>query len=618
MAKATLRFAIGAATPLYLPLYVLRHYKGFNLQADYSISIDSPDKGANGDTVAATQLTNGAADFAICDPAVAEGNDRVRVVATVVGRLAFWAVALKRNINYIEEFADFKTILTYPKGMTGHYLGTVIRKLSDGRQRVVAGPIDTELIRLLDEQSKAVALTANLILARRFKDEHPDYEISPLWTLDPGFSSVMLTGLLARIEDIQKQRVLLRSVVMGLNRSIALLMTDPDVGVSALAETGLVADVAEGRYFVNNVRANRLYPTVLTPELTCWHNLREIHLKGSEGSKSPTPIKPNVRSERTFRSFVDSDAALDSEELTLQTLVQFGKGYLYLDLATSLESKDSIALADWTVVGAYRRAEDSHRHELRRWVERIRKGVVTASTSDENYLIWGTSGSGKSFLVRELGHELRRTGACRFEEINLASIPLADLQQKLAQFEAAPEPLLCLLDEVDSQTPHTTDYTPIFPVLRWRQEKGRHSTFILVGSTTDGVNSLDAEIRGRAKGPDLMRFVTDLIAIPDYTMWDRLAIFVGSAAEEARKTGKTLTAIEKLALYYVAVVAGGSDAGSLSRLAKDAMSRVTSGDHRLMYDHLFDPLTDATARITFTAEHHKAVQPLIDRFLKVS
>ena len=47
--------------------------RGFNLRADYSIEVFAPARaGENGDVAAASQLRTSDAEFALCDPAVAE------------------------------------------------------------------------------------------------------------------------------------------------------------------------------------------------------------------------------------------------------------------------------------------------------------------------------------------------------------------------------------------------------------------------------------------------------------------------------------------------------------------------------------------------------------------
>src|SRR5437667_11749000 len=100
MARTLLRFATGASTPLYLPLYVLRRHQGFELQRDYEINTSAPSEATeDGDRWAAKQVSNGEADFAVCDPILAEENRDLRVVATIINRMAFWAVA-KQDIQY--------------------------------------------------------------------------------------------------------------------------------------------------------------------------------------------------------------------------------------------------------------------------------------------------------------------------------------------------------------------------------------------------------------------------------------------------------------------------------------------------------------------------------------
>ena len=94
MPKTPLRFSTGAPTPLYLPLYVFKRHQGFHLQADYSVAVSPPDNDEeDGDGWAARQLIKGSVDFALCDPIVAEQQRGVHVVATVIRRMAFWAVA---------------------------------------------------------------------------------------------------------------------------------------------------------------------------------------------------------------------------------------------------------------------------------------------------------------------------------------------------------------------------------------------------------------------------------------------------------------------------------------------------------------------------------------------
>src|SRR5689334_20184958 len=102
MAKALLRFSSGAPSPLYLPLYVLEARQGFNLQAHYSLSIIPPARNdENGDRWAVRELVEGRSEFAVCDPTLAEDERGVRTIATIVGKMAFWAVALQ-TIKYFE------------------------------------------------------------------------------------------------------------------------------------------------------------------------------------------------------------------------------------------------------------------------------------------------------------------------------------------------------------------------------------------------------------------------------------------------------------------------------------------------------------------------------------
>jgi hypothetical protein len=173
-----------------------------------------------------------------------------------------------------------------------------------------------------------------------------------------------------------------------------------------------------------------------------------------------------------------------------------------------------------------------------------------------------------------------------------------------------------LLDEIDTTAELTVDYSFLFPKLRWRKT-GKQIVFVLVGSRTGNVTELAREIESRPKGPDLMSFVPpdQRLPIPDYTLWDRLIIFVGAAAASLEARGLRLTAIEKLALYYVAVTVGGADARGLARFGQSAASRVPVGSETIRYDHLFDGVTGTKDRFTFYSEHFSVAQRLVDHFV---
>jgi ABC-type nitrate/sulfonate/bicarbonate transport system substrate-binding protein/energy-coupling factor transporter ATP-binding protein EcfA2 len=624
MARTLLRFATGASTPLYLPLYVFRHHQGFQLQRDYEIKTSIPtESDEDGDRWAARQVAEGEADFAVCDPILAEENRGLRVVATLVNRMAFWAVS-RQDIQYFDQFRGMRQLISYPTGMTGYFLARMIRK-SIGRKirakpTVVPVAIDTELDALLKTKADAVALTANLLLAKRFVDTNEGFRVSPMWTLDPAFSSFMLTGLLARADDVDRQHALVKNVVQSLHRAIALVITDLDESVRGLQAEIQGLDDDDARYFVRTAHEYSLYPTAITPELTSWHNVRQIHIQGSDNKSKSMSIKIGVPSTQTFTDSVRTGIATEVERLGFTFLVRFGKGELYEDLVGAIEREDKLMVGTSTVVGSYCRFDAQHRDFLTKRVSRIRRAVMTTSNEDENYLIWGSSGSGKSFLIKQLGETLREEGIAQFFNLDLSKLDAGKFQDALAKMKTESGPILCLLDEIDASNSLTVNYTPIFPILRWRREISKQIVFAMVGSTEANVVALGNAIKAREKGPDLMTFVPEdsdhRFAIPDCTAWDRLIIFVRAAIDEVRKRSGTLLSVEKLALYYVGVTAADQSPRGLARIGETAAKRMIATD-KLRYDDLFDSTTGEAERFSFYSQHFSAAQRLVDRYIEL-
>lgn len=620
MPKTPLRFSTGAPTPLFLPLYVLMHHQGFHLQRDYSIEVNHPNNTEkDGDSWAVNELLKESVDFALCDPIVAEQYGRVRIVATLVRRMAFWAVARSR-IQYFKEFEDFKKLISYPRGMTGNLVARTIRKkVSNQRQQVVPVAIGEELPALLDSKTTAVALTTDLLQAKRFVDKHPEFHISPLWNLDPAFSSFMLTGLLARAEFVNQQHPLVKNVVQGFHRAVALAMTNIDEGVGALqAELDKSLAEDEARDFVGDVTRSLLYPISLRPELSYWHNVRTVHIEGGGERNTVSRVKKNIPSRQTFEDSVHTDIPVEVELQSMSVYVRFGKGDLYRELSQIVDIDSPISIRSKSVVGAYSRFDETQRKYLEGEVQKIRQAVTTNSKAKENYLIWGSSGSGKSYLIEELGRTLEASKSCRFEKIDFASHTREQIENAFASIESETRPVLCLLDEVDTTSDLTNDYSSWFSKLRWRKNTGKQIVFVLVGSTTTSATELAKEIEARKKGPDLMRFVPDKhrIDIPDYKPWDRLIIFISTAAH--KKKGQRLDSIEKLALYYVAVSRPTEKASGLSDLAEAAIGRMSEDSSELQYKDLFDgSVGDQELFHTFYAEHFSNAQRLAGRSVKL-
>lgn len=375
---------------------------------------------------------------------------------------------------------------------------------------------------------------------------------------------------------------------------------------------------AEARYFVDDVTKSLLYPTSLRPELSYWHNVRTVHIEGGGEKNTVSRVKKGFPSSLTFERSVHTDIPVEVDKQAMSVYVKFGKGDLYRELSQTVDIDSAVSLQDASVVGSYSRFDETQRKYLKDKAEQIRRAVENPSKDKENYLVWGSSGSGKSYLIEEIGRILEEAGTGRFIKIDFANHTRAQVEKAFASVEAETRPVLCLLDEVDTTSELTSDYSAWFSKIRLRKNTGKQVVFVLVGSTQNSIAELTAEIEGRKKGPDLMRFIPEKnrFDIPDYKPWDRLIIFISTAARKKKKA--RLESVEKLALYYVAVTRPDAKASGLSDLGEAVAGRIADDSSELQYNDLFDSsIEDQEQFHTFFAEHFSNAQRLASRFVKL-
>lgn len=283
-------------------------------------------------------------------------------------------------------------------------------------------------------------------------------------------------------------------------------------------------------------------------------------------------------------------------------------------LIAPLEKISEITLAANTVVGAYRRYDERVRHELRDYVERMQNALVTKTATRENFLIWAAPGSGKSFLVQELGRSLG--DAINYHEVNLAKLGHDAFVAALAELKPD-KPLLCLLDEIDARENEKWPYDEAFPYLDWNTQADRQAVYVIIGSCPNGLHALQRLILDRHKGQDLLDRVPleHRFEIPPTTIEDRVTIIASKVIEAAQDRGQTIDHIEKLAVYYALAIPELQTPRQLRELITAAVLRTATTETRLRYDHLFQRGDPRNQR--FWADHIHAVDSLAGRFIRI-
>jgi hypothetical protein len=179
----------------------------------------------------------------------------------------------------------------------------------------------------------------------------------------------------------------------------------------------------------------------------------------------------------------------------------------------------------------------------------------------------------------------------RYHEVNLAQSDERGFRSKIASIANAPEPSLCLLDEIDSKPNESWPYEALLPYLESGRPRNAAKVFVMAGSSGTNLLDLKAAITARPKGADLLSRIPqdNLCTIPPMTVGDRLLVTVANFKFAAETLGRPISEIEKLAVYYVVVNPRLGSARQIREFTSRGVQRVPPGEDRVKYDHLFDP-----------------------------
>jgi energy-coupling factor transporter ATP-binding protein EcfA2 len=284
-----------------------------------------------------------------------------------------------------------------------------------------------------------------------------------------------------------------------------------------------------------------------------------------------------------------------------------------------LSGMDSISIDDYIVAGNYTRFDPRVAGTLRKHVKRIKEACNSGVGGYHNFLIWGSSGEGKTYFATETAN----AAGIKWEKINLArsaDVPdEATYRKRLAAVKAKAGPFLLIIDECDKRTDPWV-CTALFDNLSF--EPGRkakpsgNKVFVLIGSTGDSVESFWAGMRRLPAGKDLeTRIQPPAIIIPETTPGDRLLVVLSQIRRYAKERSLRVDRVEKLALAYILLSAKGSKPRGIEEMIMQAVGRLGGTDTELHYSHLSDYGDDAGE--AFVMEHVQVYDALHGRSLRL-
>jgi phosphoserine phosphatase len=304
------------------------------------------------------------------------------------------------------------------------------------------------------------------------------------------------------------------------------------------------------------------------------------HLTSAADESAWDKCLPAMRSLLEILPFVDSGL----EERRKATVLQ---GWQQAQLA--LKDLTELRLGALSVLGKYRRFSNEDRSTLVGLADRIRRPLSEKSRTRENFLIYASPGSGKTFFIEEIARMLGP--AITFVAIDLSRDDREACERKLAQAAGAKVPCLCMIDEVDGRKNDDWPYDAIYKKLDLNEDANRPPVvFVLIGSSGGTVKRLGEVIRSRYKGKDMMDRVLESsqhwAEIPSMGVGDTVCVYASKILEAAETEGKAIRDVEKVAAYYAVLTR--STPRQIKLLADQAVRRVPKGHTQVRYDNHFE------------------------------
>ncbi len=283
------------------------------------------------------------------------------------------------------------------------------------------------------------------------------------------------------------------------------------------------------------------------------------------------------------------------------------------ELVQLVSGLTGVRMDTYAVVGSYMRFGEGVREQLKDARALIAEACAQPAKRRDNHLLWAAPGSGKTYFVEQVAASLPEVAYC---ELNLAKLGEEAFRQGLGEAVAG-GPTVCLVDEVDAKPDESWPYEVLMPFLDVNLDRGGGIVFVLAGSSGSTIDEFKDRIGARPKGRDVLSRVpeTNGWEIAPMDAGDRMLVGLSQMLNAASELGRPVSAVEKLALLYVASVPHLANARQLREFAVRAVERGSANDDRVRYDDLFDS-GDPENKSYWTSVMPRA-EPLVHSFVQI-
>ncbi len=252
-----------ANTLLYLPLYIAQD-NGYFKDEGVDVTVVT----GGGDSQAFAAVVGGSADFGQGDPMMVplsrQHGGPGKIVGNVVGRVAFWGVAVDPKITSIEKPQDFagKRVVTYPAPNTIYALqerALLAGGLTLGKDSfIIQTQFGTELAPLFAGKADITMTLEPVVSQAVARGAHIVYSF-------PGqYGDFPLTGLMVKEDLLQKNPGLIQHVLNAYQKALTFAYQNPEGAIAVAVKAFPDVDKKIITDAVHRMLAEGTIPKVVT------------------------------------------------------------------------------------------------------------------------------------------------------------------------------------------------------------------------------------------------------------------------------------------------------------------------------------------------------------------
>jgi len=276
-------------------------------------------------------------------------------------------------------------------------------------------------------------------------------------------------------------------------------------------------------------------------------------------------------------------------DLNLDELFQKYDHKVVNEICELLDLYYIINLTDFYVVPSYIKYDDNERTRLQTFYNTIKQSLEKHNKIHENFLIWGSPGLGKTFLIEKIAESLHESA--QFKPIDFSKSTPEGFSSELNSIENELDSknIICLIDEIDSKSNESWPFEKLRPFLDANLNKDFTLICLLIGSSGTTVQELKSHLSKSHKGNDIISRIPaqNYLDLYSPTTSDKFLLIIELTKKISIESKKLICSIEKFAFLYLSQIPEFGNPRQIKDLLRRVIQRIDNNETKLYYDHFF-------------------------------